>query len=223
MSQQLTVNVPNSESEGKVEEKRETSAFFFEYISKRADKDQDMSVSNTNVIKQQKEEALKAVSDAAAAVKVASKLADLGDQIDARYQRQMEEIIDLTGNPETAYSTFLYVVENLFNWDGSGRATINLGRIAALMAYCYQLCKTYIIRKMANSSLIVSFMGLVSGWLFKFLIKAKFYEWLQNQGGWGQLILTTTQKATTYGGGVLILGGVVLLAFVAFSYYRSRN
>lgn len=63
-------------------------------------------------------------------------------------------------------------------------ATINLGRIAALMAYCYQLCKTYIIRKMANSSLIVSFMGLVSGWLFKFLIKAKFYEWLQNQGGW---------------------------------------
>lgn len=78
MSQQLTVNVPNSESEGKVEEKRETSAFFFEYISKRADKDQDMSVSNTNVIKQQKEEALKAVSDAAAAVKVASKLADLG-------------------------------------------------------------------------------------------------------------------------------------------------
>lgn len=43
-----------------------------------------------------------------------------GDQIDARYQRQMEEIIELTGNPETAYTTFLYVVENLFNWDGNG-------------------------------------------------------------------------------------------------------
>ncbi len=61
---------------------------------------------------------------------------------------------------------------------------INLGRIAALMAYCYRLCKTYITREMASSSLIVSFMGLVSGWLFKFFIKARFYEWLRNQGGW---------------------------------------
>lgn len=77
MSQQLTVNVSNPESEEVVREKRETSAFFFEYVSRRADKDLDLSVSNTNVIKQQKEEAVKAVSDAAA-VKVASKLADLG-------------------------------------------------------------------------------------------------------------------------------------------------
>ena len=36
----------------------------------------------------------------------------------------MEEIIELTGSPETAYSTFLYVVENLFNWDGSGRGEL---------------------------------------------------------------------------------------------------
>ena len=33
----------------------------------------------------------------------------------------MEEIIELTGSPETAYTTFLYVVENLFNWDENGR------------------------------------------------------------------------------------------------------
>lgn len=58
-----------------------------------------------------------------------------------------------------------------------------MGRIAALMAYCYNLCKTYIM-KMTTGRLIVSFMGLVSGWLFKFLLKAKFYEWLQSQGGW---------------------------------------
>lgn len=51
----------------------------------------------------------------------------LGDQIDARYQQQMEEIIELTGSPETAYSTFLYVVENLFNWDGSGTGKIISG------------------------------------------------------------------------------------------------
>lgn len=39
----------------------------------------------------------------------------------------------------------------------------------------------------------------------------------------GQLILTTTQRATTYGGSVLLVGGVALLAFMVFSYYRSRN
>lgn len=61
---------------------------------------------------------------------------------------------------------------------------INLGRIAALMAYCYQLCKTYIIKKVATGGLIITFMGMVSGWLFKFLLKARFYEWLQSQGGW---------------------------------------
>ena len=61
---------------------------------------------------------------------------------------------------------------------------INLGRIAVLMAYCYQLCKTYILKKVATGSLIVTFMGLVAGWLFKFLLKARFYEWLQSQGGW---------------------------------------
>lgn len=50
----------------------------------------------------------------------------IGDQIDARYQSQMEEIIELTGSPETAYTTFLYVVENLFNWDENGRGESSL-------------------------------------------------------------------------------------------------
>ena len=63
-------------------------------------------------------------------------------------------------------------------------AQITLGRIAALLAYCYQLCKTYIIQKMAPSTLIISFMGMVAGWLFQFFLKVKFYEWLHSQGGW---------------------------------------
>ena len=44
-----------------------------------------------------------------------------GDEIDAHFQREMNEIIELTGSPESAYSTFLYVVENMFTWDESGR------------------------------------------------------------------------------------------------------
>lgn len=60
----------------------------------------------------------------------------LGDHIDARYQQQMEEIVDLTGNPETAYDTFLYVMENLFNWDGSGRGELNWDNGTQMGAVC---------------------------------------------------------------------------------------
>ncbi len=63
-------------------------------------------------------------------------------------------------------------------------AKINVGRISALLAYCYHLIKTFILEKMASSGLIFSFMCLVAGWLFKVFIKAKFYEWLRSQGGW---------------------------------------
>lgn len=30
----------------------------------------------------------------------------------------------------------------------------------------------------------MGFVMMVAGWLFKFLLKAKFYEWLDKQGGW---------------------------------------
>lgn len=80
MSQQRTVNLQSSDSEDNVEEKRETSAFFFQYIARRAESDQDLSVGDADIIEQQKEEAVKAVSDAAA-TKVASKLADLGKSL----------------------------------------------------------------------------------------------------------------------------------------------
>ena len=62
-------------------------------------------------------------------------------------------------------------------------ARINVGRIAALLAYCYHLVRTYIGQHVSSTS-VVSFLAMVSGWLFQFLIKAKFYEWLRNQGGW---------------------------------------
>lgn len=63
-------------------------------------------------------------------------------------------------------------------------AKINLGRIAALMSYCYHLCKEYITKNLISGTLIASFLGQVAGWLFQFLLKAKFYEWLNSHGGW---------------------------------------
>lgn len=80
MSQQRTVNIQTSGGEegvAKDKEKRETSAFFFQYISRRAEKDQDLRVSDAEIIVEQKEQAVQAVRNAAA-INVASKLADMG-------------------------------------------------------------------------------------------------------------------------------------------------
>ncbi len=72
---------------------------------------------------------------------------------------------------------------NRISTNSSSPAQINLGRIAALLGYCYNLCKTFISQNVAAGSL-VSFIAMVATWLFKFLIKAKFYDWLEKQGGW---------------------------------------
>ena len=48
----------------------------------------------------------------------------VGDEIDANYQQDMNEIIELTGSPESAYTTFLYVVENMFTWDENGQGKV---------------------------------------------------------------------------------------------------
>ena len=41
----------------------------------------------------------------------------VGDEIDAQYEEQIKEIIELTGTPETAFSIFSEVVKKLFEWD----------------------------------------------------------------------------------------------------------
>ena len=62
-------------------------------------------------------------------------------------------------------------------------ANITVGRLGALLAYAYHLCKHY-IKMNAKVNLVVTFLGIITTWLFKFLIKAKFYEWLESMGGW---------------------------------------
>ena len=64
---------------------------------------------------------------------------------------------------------------------------INIGRIAALLAYCYRLCQTYVNKYFGSKSLI-TFMGMIAGWLFKVFLRARFYDWLEKQGGWVRLV-----------------------------------
>ena len=82
MSQQRTVSLPTDAEDSEdpqvvEEEKKTTSAFFYEYISKRANKDQDLKTSDAKIIEEQREQAVQKVKDVSA-VNVAAVLADLG-------------------------------------------------------------------------------------------------------------------------------------------------
>ena len=83
MSHQRTVSLQSGQEPGSEAEKRETGAFFFKYISRRAENDQEMTETNTKMIKEQSKQVVEELEvegevDATAAIRVASKLADLG-------------------------------------------------------------------------------------------------------------------------------------------------
>ena len=59
---------------------------------------------------------------------------------------------------------------------------INLGRIAGVFAYCYYLCKSFILRYALKG--IFGFLSMLLGYLAQFLVRAGFYDWLGRVGGW---------------------------------------
>lgn len=48
---------------------------------------------------------------------VGRRLADLGDEIDAMYTEQFEDIVELYDNPQEAFRSFSMVLHNVFNWE----------------------------------------------------------------------------------------------------------
>lgn len=58
---------------------------------------------------------------------VGRKLADLGDEIDALYQDQFEDIMELYDDPQEAFHSFSQVLQNVFNWeDGELRKLVSV-------------------------------------------------------------------------------------------------
>ena len=62
-------------------------------------------------------------------------------------------------------------------------AKINVGRIAAVLGFCYHLCKAYVTQYMSSYGL-VTILTTLAGFLIRVFIKAKFYDWLSKNGGW---------------------------------------
>ena len=79
MAQQRTVALPSSiEADGNTEENQETRLFFFEYMSRRAEKDAEISTSDAELIKEQRHQQAIPTGGKDAALEVASRLAALG-------------------------------------------------------------------------------------------------------------------------------------------------
>ena len=52
-----------------------------------------------------------------------------GDEIDAAYQEEIQEVVEMTGSPESAFRIFNDVVKNVFEWDentGSGTCIVHV-------------------------------------------------------------------------------------------------
>ena len=51
---------------------------------------------------------------------VGIRLAELGDQIDAMYGDELDDIVKLAGSPDEAFSSFSAVIRNVFDWNENG-------------------------------------------------------------------------------------------------------
>ena len=52
-----------------------------------------------------------------------------GDEIDVAYQKEIQEVVDMTGSPESAFKIFNDVVKNVFEWDEStGSGIVGVAR-----------------------------------------------------------------------------------------------
>ena len=96
---------------------------------------------------------------------VAERLADLGDQIDEQYAIEMQEIIELTGTPESATTLLFEVARNMMEVDDGG-VRINVGRVAALGVFTYRLIRTY-ISKQTQFYPLFAFIGVSALLLYR--------------------------------------------------------
>lgn len=207
------------------DEKEETRRVLYDYVFRRAEGDNILTRHQTDSFR---EAHLKSESNISSggtnAQMVGRRLAELGDQIDAMYGEEIEDIMSLYENPQEAFKSFSHVVQNVFEWDENGLPKVNVGRIAAVLGYCYHLCRSY-VQKYLNSYGLLSLLGMLAGFLVKFFLKAKFYEWLNRQGGWGQLLEMTAGgwlNSLGMGRNMFLILGIASLTIYAIQYFRGR-
>ncbi|XP_072046093.1 bcl-2 homologous antagonist/killer-like [Amphiura filiformis] len=138
---------------------------------------------------------------------VGRRLAEIGDQINDRYEGEFRSMIQhLHITPSTAYQAFAGVARKLFTQG------INWGRIAALLMFGYRIA-------LDVSTGVGEFLNKIVQALVRFIVGEKIASWIAEQGGWRSIL---TYQFQTYSwvsvGVVAALATVTVLAI----YYNRR-
>ncbi|XP_011661300.1 bcl-2 homologous antagonist/killer [Strongylocentrotus purpuratus] len=140
--------------------------------------------------------------------RVGRRLAQIGDQIDAQYEgefRQMIQMLHIT--PSTAYQAFAGVARRLFI------KGINWGRISALLMFGYRIARDVMTS-------VGDFFHKIVGDLVRFIISERIATWIAQQGGW---ISALNFRIENPGVGFIAIAGLSALAIVcAVVWSRSR-
>ena len=121
-AKQLSLDSQEGDSKVSEKEEEETKKILYEYIFSRANRDLKLSKEETESFEEAKHNIREEIASDLPqdCANVARRLADLGDQIDAMYSDELEDIVQLYENPEEAFTSFSTVVKNVFEWDDNG-------------------------------------------------------------------------------------------------------
>ncbi|PAA63999.1 hypothetical protein BOX15_Mlig030621g1 [Macrostomum lignano] len=140
---------------------------------------------------------------------IGRRLAEIGDEIQQRYQPEFDEMIkSLDGqltDPASSFDTFRRVARRLFH-DGS----INWGRIVALFCFGYRIAVEKIRRGVSG------FLRNVVQWIFRFLVQERIARWIADHGGWRSVTHMAIQTLDM----PLLMGLCALAASLCFVAYR---
>lgn len=143
--------------------------------------------------------------------RIGRQLAEIGDDIQRRYQTEFDEMIkaldgELT-DAETSFDTFRRVAMRLFR-DG-----INWGRVVALFLFGYRIA----VEKISHG--VSGFVRQVVNWICRFLVLNNITRWIADHGGWR----SATHMAIQTLDWPLFIGLVTLAASACFVVFRLSH
>lgn len=137
-------------------------------------------------------------------MEVGKELAGIAHEIDFIHDNSIQDLMVRVGTPDLAFETFRSVARQLFSWDTRGGQIGNLivclnsilvyndiislvsvtwRRIAALLGFCYSLCRNFLFTT-NNVRSLKAFFNAVVGYLTRFLSEGRLLNWIRSQGGW---------------------------------------
>ncbi|XP_003383388.1 PREDICTED: uncharacterized protein LOC100631893 isoform X1 [Amphimedon queenslandica] len=218
--------------------RNQTQVMFYEYVDSRCSHDRDLSKEQASLLHESASTCIRKTDvggQGEAAERIAILLCEYGDKFqkefdnDQNLQKLMTEGTSDTDTGEPSTSSVLahvrIVVERIFGVNSNGEImvqNITFGRIASLFYYIYSLCKRFLKNTFANHTLMQTMCAL-GGYLVVSLVRVKFFQWLKDQGGWGQAIVNISTSITlpTWGNNVILAGGVFLIGLWAYRMYKG--